>query len=264
MTPNFHDTERGLETVKRFEPQHLNIDPAQVYRAVGIRPDRPAHQRWLAEVERCIQDLPRLTRPRGVFRVDRVTRLEGRSLELGSGARYRGAVGQFLAHAEYVATFVVTIGSAAERLARRWMKGTQIMRGAIVDAVASEAAENLADQLQHRVQSLAQPHGLDVTPRYSPGYCGMLITEQQQLFQTLPVRDVGVHLTPSCLMMPFKSVSGLIGLAPAEKVGPHRYPCEFCAHPDCMQRRAPFDAQNCATRVKFAWEREPTAPPAAE
>jgi hypothetical protein len=41
-------------------------------------------------------------------------------------------------------------------------------------------------------------------------------------------------------MLPVKSVSGLVGIGPADKVSPGGYPCEHCDHPDCMQRRAAF------------------------
>jgi hypothetical protein len=252
--------EQLLETVQRFGPMAPRIEPEHVYRSVGIRPDRKAHQRWLPEVADFIEQLPRLMRPRGLYRIDAVDELANRTLKLRSGTAYRGAIGQFLKHSEYVATFVVTIGSAVERLARRWMKGTNIMRGAIVDAVASEAVESIAYKLQDHLRQQGEIAGYDVTPRYSPGYCGMLITEQRKIFATLPAEQINVRLSESCLMSPIKSVSGLIGLAPAEKVGPARYPCEFCSHPDCMQRRAPFDERSCATKATFRWEAEPSVP----
>ncbi len=192
-------------------------------------------------------------RPRAVYRVDRVRKLEQRRLELDSGAVYRGAVGQFLRHSEYVAVFVATIGSAMERLARRWIRGTRAMHGVIIDAIASETTEAAANLCEEQIREWAAERGLAITPRYSPGYCGMLVSQQRSVFASLPTRDIGVRLTPSCLMMPIKSLSGLLGIAPADKVGPNVYPCQLCDHPDCMQRRMPFEP-NAVAEVDWAGE----------
>ena len=239
----------------RFEPPP--VDPLAIQRAVGLQPERVAHQRWLAAVDQQIQATRRLLRPRAVVRIDRVVELTARRLRLDNGAEFHGAVGQFLEHAQYVASFVVTIGSATERLARRWLKGVQLLRGAIVDAIASETVEAVAHRCQEVIGGEAGRAGLAVTPRYSPGYCGMLVTQQRSLFAHLPTHEINVHLNPSCLMLPIKSVSGLVGLAEPAKVGPHVYPCQRCDHPDCMQRRTPFEPKY---QVAFDWRDEASAP----
>jgi len=101
--------------------------------------------------------------------------------------------------------------------------------------------EAAAQLLSAEVRAWARERGLDATPPYSPGYCGMTVREQIPLFASLPTRQINVRVTPSCLMLPVKSVSGLIGLGPADLVSPGGYPCEACTHPDCMQRRAPIN-----------------------
>ncbi|MBU0639685.1 MAG: hypothetical protein KKB50_12535 [Planctomycetes bacterium] len=223
--------------VERFE--RVDLDLEQIARGLDLRRDRPAHERWFAAARELADALPRVMRPRAVFRVDEVQQFEPERLALASGAVYHGAIGRFLAHATLVATFVVTIGSALERLSRGWLRRGDVLRGTLADAIASEAAEATAGRCQDVVQAWAHQRGLEITPRYSPGYCGMDVQQQVPLFASLPGRIIGVWLTPSCLMVPVKSVSGLIGIGPAEKVSPAAYPCELCDYPDCMQRRAP-------------------------
>jgi hypothetical protein len=215
-------------------------------KAVGLQPALPAHQRWLDLVDELAATLPRVMRPRVVYRIDRIRRLEARRLELDSDAVFNGAIGKFLAHAELIATFVITIGSGVERLARKWLRDGKIMGGTIADALASEAAEATANRAQEEIRAWALQRGYETTPRYSPGYCGMLVRQQRVVFASLPARAINVQLTPSCLMVPVKSVSGLIGLGPADKVHPQGYPCEFCDHPHCMQRRVAFNADTGA------------------
>jgi hypothetical protein len=211
-----------------------------VARGLGLSPGTASQRRWFDTIDELARTLPRLIRPRGIFRIDRVARLQARVLELESGVVFRGAVGRFLQHAELVATFVVTIGSAVERLSRGWLRAGKIVRGVVANTIASEAVESAADRLQDDVRTWALGRGFEITPRYSPGYCGMDVQQQIPLFASLPTHRINVRLTPSCLMLPVKSVSGLIGIGPVAQVGPADYPCRFCDHPTCMQRRAAF------------------------
>jgi len=228
--------------VVRFE--HVQPDRARICQLVHLRPGHGNHERWFELVDELLGTLPRLMRPRGLYRIDEVAALEPRRLVLASGAVFDGAIGAFLQHARLIATFVVTIGSAVERLSRGWLRAGKVMQGMIADAIASEAAPATEACLREEVRAWAQARGLDVTPPYSPGYCGMNVRQQIPLFASLPAREINVRLTPSCLMVPLKSISGLVGIGPADKMDPHRYPCEACNHPNCTHRRAPFDSQH--------------------
>jgi len=215
-----------------------------IYRLAHLQPARPAHRRWVVWVDQLLTQLPRLTRPRGLLRIDAVTALEPRRIVLADGTTYEGALGAFLAHSRLVATYIVTIGSALERLARGWLRAGKVMQGTLADAVASVSVEALSDRLHEQVRQWARARGLDVTPPYSPGYCGLSVQQQRPLFASLPAHRINVRLTDSCLMLPVKSISGLIGIGPPDKVRPGAYPCEACDHPDCMQRRAPLAAKH--------------------
>ena len=227
--------------VLRFE--RVQPDREQIARLVHLRPGNGNHRRWFKMLDELLGTLPRLMRPRGLYRIDEVVALEPRRLALASGSVFDGALGAFLEHSRLIATFVVTIGSAVERLSRGWLRAGKVMQGTIADAIASEAAAAAEARLRDEVRAWAHGRGLEVTPPYSPGYCGMDVRQQIPLFASLPVREINVRLTPSCLMVPVKSISGLIGIGPADKVSPQAYPCVACDHPDCMQRRAPFDQQ---------------------
>lgn len=224
--------------VKRFTG--VQPDRTQICRLVHLQPGRPAHERWFDLVDQLLGELSHLARPRGIYRVERVVELTPRRVELESGTTFHGAVGSFLKHSTHIAMFVSTIGSAVERLSRGWLKAGKIMQGTIADAIASETAEATAQAVQDDVQAWAQSQGWNITPRYSPGYCGLHVRQQKSLFARVPAGRINVRLKPSCLMIPVKSVSGLIGIGPADKVAPAGYPCEHCTHPDCMQRRAPM------------------------
>jgi hypothetical protein len=256
--PSVPVTIAGPNAAIAFRVEHFDrVEPdcEQVCRLVQLRPGHGNHRRWFDVVDELLRTLPRLMRPRGIYRIDEVAALERERLVLASGAVFEGAIGSFLEHSRLIATFVVTIGSAVERLSRGWLRAGKVMHGTIADAIASEAASAAEARLRGEVQGWARARGLDITPPYSPGYCGMHVGQQTKLFASLPAREINVRLTPSCLMVPVKSISGLIGIGPADRVSPQAYPCEACDHPNCMQRRAEFGQRRSAGQVRL-WSEE--------
>ena len=77
----------------------------------------------------------------------------------------------------------------------------------------------------------------ELTLRYSPGYCGMEISQQHKLFQIVQANSVCVSLLPSLLMHALKSISGIVGLAPKEIIGNYHSPCDLCPQAGCHMRR---------------------------
>lgn len=84
---------------------------------------------------------------------------------------------------------------------------------------------------------------------YSPGKTSSMnpgslpdwpLEQQVHLMQLLgdPYEAIGVELTPSCLMIPIKSVSGIS--FPTETGWQN---CQLCPRESCPGRRAPYDAE---------------------
>lgn len=178
--------------------------------------------------------LPHLA-PRGTYGVYSVTQRTPGCMHLG-GRALTGSISEFLASADRVAVFILTVGEAVSQLAAEaWRKGDSL--GALmIDAIGSWAAEATADALMKRIRAQLRDDE-DLTLRYSPGYCGMEIAQQQALFELANAKAVGVHLMPSLLMRPMKSISGIVGLGPKGEVAAHRAPCDYCGQVGCHMRR---------------------------
>ncbi len=102
-------------------------------------------------------------------------------------------------------------------------------------------AECLAAARAHLFTYLSDRFRLGQTVRMSPGSGDVEtwpIEQQRQLFALLGgvTRYIGVTLTDSCLMIPNKTVSGLL-FATAEDF----QTCQVCHRDVCPNRRAPFD-----------------------
>lgn len=137
---------------------------------------------------------------------------------------------------EAFAFFVATAGAEFEDYQMRLKDDDDMVRTFIADAFGSVTAERTADIMEEDLQSEISARGWMHTNRFSPGYCGWHVSEQQRLFPLLGVeRPCGVRLTDSSLMVPIKSVSGVIGLGP--KVRKLEYSCGLCDFKDCYKRR---------------------------
>ena len=77
------------------------------------------------------------------------------------------------------------------------------------------------------------------TNRYSPGYCGWNVSEQKNIFQLIPEKFCGIELTDSCVMVPMKSVSGIIGIGKEVRYNP--YTCNLCKMENCFYRNSKMD-----------------------
>lgn len=136
--------------------------------------------------------------------------------------------------AECFSLFACTAG---EEIGKRIMKATQerdLLKGYIYDVIGSEIVEAVADLMQDELERSAESAGMKITNRYSPGYCSWDVAEQHKLFGLFPDNFCGIRLTPSALMDPVKSVSGIIGIG--KNVKKNAYTCKICDMKDCLYR----------------------------
>jgi len=140
-----------------------------------------------------------------------------------------------LKKSDSMAIFLCTAGAEIGLRSREAMRNKDILKGYIYDVVGSEIVEEAADLMQDDLEKNLLATGKKITNRYSPGYCGWNVAEQHNLFKLLPLNYCNVKLTPSALMDPVKSISGIIGIG--EKVKNNSYTCRMCDMKDCLYRR---------------------------
>ena len=124
--------------------------------------------------------------------------------------------------AEKVAICICTIGPELERESKKLMDENEMTRALILDALGSEAAEEVAIQSDRILAEKAREMNLWPSKRFSPGYGKWDIKEQRFIFRMLPAADIGVRLTKSCMMVPRKSVSFRINFYKEQKLSTRR------------------------------------------
>jgi hypothetical protein len=146
---------------------------------------------------------------------------------------------------DQIAMFVCTAGQGIGDFSKQLMHDGDFVKGYIVDVVGSEIVESAMDKIQDDLEKQMESTGLHITDRYSPGYCGWSVGEQHKLFSFFPRGFCGITLTPSSLMEPIKSVSGIIGIG--ENVRRKGYVCNMCDMVNCIYRekKQPKKADRC-------------------
>jgi hypothetical protein len=135
-----------------------------------------------------------------------------------------------------IAVFLCTAGAEIGIRSKKAMQEKDLLKGYVYDVVGSEIVEAAADIMQDELEESMLNSGKKITNRYSPGYCGWDVAEQHKLFGLIPENYCGIHLTPSALMDPVKSISGIIGIG--RNVRYNQYTCQMCNLHDCLYRKA--------------------------
>lgn len=134
-----------------------------------------------------------------------------------------------------IAVFLCTAGPGFTRLTEKYNREGDYLKAYIVDTFGSIVVEKAIDYIQARMEESMNSIGLQISNRYSPGYCNWDIREQKQLFSLIPENKCNISLSESCLMQPIKSVSGIIGIG--ENVKKMNYACDICNYPTCIYRK---------------------------
>ena len=139
--------------------------------------------------------------------------------------------------ATHICAFVVTIGEDIEEAASSCMNSGDHLLGYLLDRAGSFAVESMAKNAEDDLRRALAPEGLSVSMRFSPGYCDWPIEEQFKLAQIIDFAKAGVILTKSCMMIPRKSISAVVGIGPKELFSKIRSPCSVCNMKVCDYRR---------------------------
>ena len=144
-------------------------------------------------------------------------------------------ISKLLEKANKVAVFVMTIGKYLEDAVAQLAQDGLVLQSAVLDSIGSDAVEKLADSVESQISEVAHNQGLTITRRFSPGYCDWNVNQQKMVFQAMKGDCAGIRLTNGYLMIPNKSISGIIGIGPSEIANYN--PCKTCDQYDCIGRR---------------------------
>ena len=141
---------------------------------------------------------------------------------------------------EKVACMALTVGDRIEREVTEEFKKGGYVCSMILDAAATTAVEQAADEMEKVIAQEVAKQGLKKIWRYSPGYGDWSLTEQKKFFQITDAKEIGMRLSPMLMLMPRKSITAIIGLKniSAEKNSTQeKNSCAECDKQDCISRK---------------------------
>ena len=214
----------------------LNINRQRVLHDIGYAHDFEPSARMVSLVNDYIDNAHQFIAPSFSYVVRDVELVKGTSSIIEGGVIFEsGVIARLLENANRVAVFVLTIGNYLEDVATQLVQDGLVLQSALLDAIGSDAAERLGDSVESQISEVAHNQGLTIGRRFSPGYCDWDVSQQEMVFQAMKGDYAGVYLTNSYLMIPRKSISGIIGIGPSEIENYN--PCKTCDKYGCIGRR---------------------------
>jgi hypothetical protein len=135
-------------------------------------------------------------------------------------------------HASSFALFICTAGAEISQHSKEIQMNGDPLLSFVFDVIGSITVEKATDKIQKELEKESKKTGLNISDRFSPGYCEWSVAEQQKLFALMPENFCGVSLSETSLMSPIKSVSGIIALGTnLEQKG---YQCHWCTEKNCI------------------------------
>lgn len=214
-------------TQKTLHYDELGVTPSDVYAQIGYR-DAVPDQATQTEVQALVDDMRRWLRPQFCY----LTVPQLPAFNMGP------IILRQLGDSEAYSLFIATAGCEYDDFMARLKDDGDMVRLFIADALGSVVAERCADCMEVSLQQSIDKLGWHHTNRFSPGYCGWHVSEQQLLFPLFQGHTCGVTLNDSSLMLPIKSVSGIIGIG--KKVRKQEYTCGLCNMKQCYKRIKPI------------------------
>ncbi len=217
-----------------YNPIIRQLDQAEVLRYAGLKSGTPFPAELVDEA--CMQ-AQLLVRPAASWAVypynnhDDVIIAETAVPITGAGIQ------KHLYGAQQIAVLAVTIGNDLEQMTADWFSNGKYTLALLLDAAGTVAVEAAADSVEQLLRQQQMQHGWYTTPRFSPGYGGWDVSVQPSILELAVAHQIGMTHTASCMLVPRKSITAVIGISTGPKEGPEPHGCLVCRMENCRIRR---------------------------
>lgn len=186
-------------------------------------------------IERAEREIERAAAPKHLSRKFSIVVGEN-SVKIGGTELISRNLAEHLQGCKEAFLFALTLGAGVDTLIRRYTV-SEMPFVPVLQACAAAYTEQSADEAQRELEKYAAERGLYLRPRYSPGYGDFSLESQKFFFAALDIsKKIGVSLTESFLMIPFKSITAVIGLSSDPSLC-HVGKCMTCTALNCPFRK---------------------------
>ena len=225
----------GIEVYENeISYERLQINPKDFYETSGA--SVPSYEPFLSELEEVIAIGKNISMARSLFTISDTVSVGRKDFSIDNVLFYCGSkIARQLKNAEQIIVFVCTSGHGITQQYKEYINKNELVKAYFVDMLGNIIVEKAMDIIQEHISGEMKTRGMNITNRYSPGYCNWNTNEQAKIFSILPDNPCGVKLTQSSLMIPSKSISGVIGCG--KNVRYTAYGCQLCELEMCIYRK---------------------------
>ncbi|MCK4368175.1 MAG: hypothetical protein KAV68_00675 [Dehalococcoidales bacterium] len=217
----------------------LSLEISEVLRREGLG----GYSKVRPEIKSLITELlagvkkAHLLEPAVAYEIYSITEMSQSQVSLeGNLVLQCSLLSSLLPQAKELAIAVCTIGPRLEKQVTDYTNRGEPLRGILLDGIGSAAVDSLTQEVCKFITGEASSRGYQASSPISPGMPGLPITEQWQLLEMVPAREIGVSLTPLAIMSPRKSTSMVIGIGPQMTTWTQAEVCGRCN----LRRTCPY------------------------
>ena len=182
-------------------------------------------------VRSSFQELEQVAQKRIIYRIFDLRTNGRQQIMIGNMTVESRSLSKNLKGCGQVLMLGATLGNRVDQLLRRYSLN-EMARAVVIQACAAAFLEEYLDDWQKEMKKDLLEEGIYLRPRFSPGYGDFSIRHQQEILRMLDAaKTIGLTMTESCMLVPSKSVTAVIGMS-RKYMECHRKGCEACDNID--------------------------------
>jgi hypothetical protein len=183
------------------------MDKAEILRYMRTN-SKTQDEKILSLVDYAMDTIEKNIHPKSLYRIFDCTVTDDETI-IGNYHFKSARLAKTIEGCNKVVIFGATLGVECDRLIKI-ATATDMAKAMALQAAAASKIEEVCDALE---DTIIKEYGFKLRMRYSPGYFDLNITEQKKIFELLELtKRIGLTLTDTCEMVPFKSVTAIIGV----------------------------------------------------
>ncbi len=213
-----------------FRDIPLTLELNQALCRQGIPEPAKASPRVRALLRELLADagIRSLLQPAIAYNTHVIERIEGGMLLHNGVAFSECRLPRSWRSARHIIAAVGTIGPKLEEEVARLFADKEPLRAVVLDSLGNAALDPVTRKARELATDLASGYGYQATSPIFPGDADFPLDEQPAVVHLAGAEEIGVHLTPSGMMSPLKTISMIMALGPGVATATVETPCDRC------------------------------------
>lgn len=222
--------------MRLIENINYNVAEDKIMSALKYKMKASQSIRMLKKVLLMVEKTKNLIQPKIIYTVKEIKTKEKQDIILENGISFSlGSLHKAFNHSHCMTIFVATLGTEIDKEINGCLQSQKLLDAYLLDFIGSYIIEQIVDGFQKSMDKDIKGLGQKTTRRFSPGYCSWKLDQQKNIFNAVEGQRIGVQLSPGNLMVPKKSISGILGVIEEDQILYN--PCLHCKKQNCDYKR---------------------------